>query len=52
MRADSGSLAVVVRDGRPGPALEARDFRRAFARFQKDQVTDHAAALTLSLIHI
>jgi membrane protein len=46
MRADSGSLAVAVRDGRPGPALEVRDFRRAFARFQKDQVTDHAAALT------
>ena len=46
MRADSGSLAAVVRDGRPGPALEAGDFKRAFARFQKDQVTDHAAALT------
>jgi membrane protein len=46
MRADSGSLAVVVRDGRPGPALEVRDFRRAFTRFQKDRVTDHAAALT------
>jgi membrane protein len=46
MRADSGSLAAVVRDGRPGPAIEARDFKRAFARFQKDQVTDHAAALT------
>jgi membrane protein len=46
MRADSGSLAVVVREGRPGPALQARDFKRAFTRFQKDQVTDHAAALT------
>ena len=46
MRADSGSLAAVVRDGRPGPAIEAGDFKRAFARFQKDQVTDHAAALT------
>jgi membrane protein len=46
MRADSGSLAVMARDGRPGPALEVRDFKRAFTRFQKDQVTDHAAALT------
>jgi len=46
MRADSGSLADVVRDGRPGPAIEVGDFKRAFARFQKDQVTDHAAALT------
>ena len=35
-----------MRDGRPGPALEAGDFKRAFARFQKDQITDHAAALT------
>ena len=35
-----------MRDGRPGPAIEARDFKRAFARFQKDQITDHAAALT------
>ena len=46
MGADSGSLATAVRDGRPGPAIEARDFKRAFARFQKDQITDHAAALT------
>ena len=46
MSADSGSLATIVRDGRPGPAIEAGDFKRAFARFQKDQVTDHAAALT------
>jgi membrane protein len=46
MSADSGSLAAVVRDGRPGPAIQARDFKRAFARFQRDQVTDHAAALT------
>ncbi len=46
MKADSGSLATAVRDGRPGPAIEARDFKRAFARFQKDQITDHAAALT------
>jgi membrane protein len=46
MRADSASLAAIVRDGRPGPAIEPRDFKRALARFQKDQVTDHAAALT------
>ncbi len=46
MRADSGSLAAVVRDGRPGPAIQAGDFKRAFARFRRDQVTDHAAALT------
>ncbi len=46
MGADSGSLAAVVRDGRPGPAIQVGDFKRAFARFQRDQVTDHAAALT------
>ena len=46
MPSDSGSLAAIVRDGRPGPAVEPRDFKRAFARFQKDQITDHAAALT------
>jgi membrane protein len=46
MRADSGSLAAVVRDGRPGPVIKAGDFKRAFRRFQKDQVTDQAAALT------
>lgn len=46
MTADSGSLAAVVRDGRPGPVIQAGDFKRAFSRFQKDQVTDHAAALT------
>jgi len=46
MSADSRSLATIVRDGRPGPVVEAGDFKRAFERFQKDQVTDHAAALT------
>ena len=46
MSSDPGSLAAIVRDGRPGPAVEPRDFKRAFARFQKDQITDHAAALT------
>ena len=46
MGADSGSLASVVRDGRPGPRIEAGDFKRAFDRFRKDQITDQAAALT------
>ena len=33
--------------GRPaGPALQAGDFKRAFNRFRKDQITDNAAALT------
>ena len=40
------SLAVAAREGRPGPVLEAADFKRAFQRFQRDRVTDHAAALT------
>jgi membrane protein len=35
-----------VRKGRPGPPVEPRDFKRAFSRFQKDRVGDHAAALT------
>ena len=33
-------------DPRPGPRLELSDFKRAFQRFQKDQMSDHAAALT------
>ena len=34
-------------DGRPGKALRrSRDFKAAFKRFQADQMTDHAAALT------
>ena len=35
-----------MRKGRPGPLVEPRDFKRAFSRFQKDRVGDHAAALT------
>ncbi len=31
---------------RVGPAIAARDFKDAFARFRRDQVTDNAAALT------
>jgi len=46
MAQDSGSLATIVRDDRPGPRIEPGDFKRAFKRFRKDQVTDHAAALT------
>jgi membrane protein len=37
---------VPSRDGRPGPVIEPADFKRAFQRFQKDQVTDYAAGLT------
>ena len=33
-------------DPRPGPALEAGDFKRAFQRFRKDEITDRAAGLT------
>jgi membrane protein len=33
-------------DPRPGPAIAVSDFKDAFQRFRKDQVTDHAAALT------
>ena len=43
---DSGTLSTVVRQGRPGPVVEPGDFKRAFARFQKDRITDHAAGLT------
>ena len=33
-------------DPRPGKSLVLSDFKRAFRRFQNDQMTDHAAALT------
>ena len=33
-------------DPRPGKRLALSDFKRAFKRFQNDQMTDHAAALT------
>ena len=46
MPRDSGTLSAVARDGRPGPAICASDFKRAFERFRKDQINDHAAALT------
>jgi membrane protein len=40
--ADGSKLA----DPRPGPRLELGDLKRAFQRFQKDEITDRAAALT------
>jgi membrane protein len=36
----------MLKDPRPGPRIELADFKNAFKRFQKDQMTDHAAALT------
>jgi membrane protein len=42
----SGTLAVIARDGRPGPAICPTDFKRAFERFRKDRITDQAAGLT------
>jgi membrane protein len=39
-------LKSKLRDPRPGPRLELADFKNAFKRFQKDQMGDHAAALT------
>jgi membrane protein len=41
----SGRKAAAV-GGRLGPFLAIGDLKRAFSRFQKDQVTDHAAGLT------
>src|SRR5215210_6627386 len=35
-----------LKDPRPGPALALGDFKRAFKRFQADQMTDRAAGLT------
>jgi membrane protein len=37
---------VVEPDPRPGARFELSDLKRAFGRFQKDQITDYAAALT------
>ena len=39
-------MSSELADPRPGPRLEPADFKRAFQRFQKDQMSDHAAALT------
>jgi membrane protein len=35
-----------LKDPRPGPALVIADFKHAFKRFQRDQMTDRAAGLT------
>ena len=43
----SSGNGAAVEDGRQaGPALELADFKRAFARFRRDEITDNAAALT------
>src|SRR5687767_1128089 len=39
-------LKAVVEDGRPGKAFVLSDLKAAFKRFQSDQMSDHAAALT------
>src|SRR5688500_19606448 len=39
-------LKAVVEDGRPGKAFVLADLKAAFGRFQSDQMSDHAAALT------
>src|ERR1700759_5409993 len=47
MSASNGERAAAVSGSRlTGPAIELGDFKRAFKRFQKDQITDNAAALT------
>ena len=39
-------MSPAVDDRQTGPRLQAGDFKRAFKRFQGDQITDHAAGLT------
>jgi membrane protein len=46
LTARSGNEAAADGGRRAGPAIELGDFVRAFKRFQKDIVTDYAAALT------
>src|SRR5215210_7358109 len=43
---DGDGLKAKLADPRPGPRIELSDFKRAFQRFQRDQMTDRAAALT------
>jgi membrane protein len=43
---DKGTAAAVLRDGRPGPAIEPGDFKRAAKRAKQDEITDSAAGLT------
>jgi membrane protein len=42
----SAHVTPVEDDRQRGPRIAAGDFKRAFKRFQADQVTDHAAGLT------
>jgi membrane protein len=46
LTATSGNGAAVERGRQSGPWIEFGDFKRAFARFRSDNVTDDAAALT------
>ena len=43
---DSGNGAAVTDGRHAGPAITLGDFKRAFGRFRRDQITDNAAALT------
>ncbi len=45
-RGNAGRKMSPSDDPRPGKRLVLSDFKRAFKRFQGDQMTDHAAALT------
>jgi membrane protein len=44
--ANDGLLGAVVKDQRPGKRFVVADLKAAFQRFQSDQMTDFAAALT------
>jgi membrane protein len=46
LSASSGNRAAVEDSRQAGPALELADFKRAFGRFRRDEITDNAAALT------
>jgi membrane protein len=46
MSAPSGNGAAVRGSRQVGPWIAPSDFKRAFERFQRDQITDHAAAMT------
>ena len=45
-KANGNPLSSVVEDGRPGKSFVLSDLKAAFKRFQSDQMSDHAAALT------
>jgi membrane protein len=46
LTAESGNGAAVTDGRQAGPPIEFGDFKRAFGRFRKDEITDNAAALT------